>query len=101
MKKIYLARDHIQAQLLVNLLELQMIPSMVQNFHQSSGLGELAVSYPEVWIRRSQDEEKALRVIDEFEGAGQAPEEERVCPHCKELNPAGFDVCWHCEKALD
>jgi len=101
MKKIYLARDLAQAQLLVNLLEMQMIPSMLQNFHQSGGLGDLAVSYPEVWIRRDQDEARARRVIEQFEGSKPASGAERACPHCQELNPEGFEVCWHCEKALD
>ncbi len=42
MKRIYQARDIMQAQLVVNLLEQQFIPAKIENSHQASGLGELA-----------------------------------------------------------
>ena len=101
MKKIYLARDLAQAQLVVNMLAMQMIPAMLQPIYQSGGLGDLAVSYPEVWIRRDQDESRARMVIERFEGAEKMSAEERACPHCQEMNPGDFELCWHCEKALD
>ncbi len=101
MKKIYVSRDFAQAQLLVGLLEQQMIPAMVENYHQSSGLGELAVSFPEVWIRRDQDEVRALSIIERFESAAQTTAEEQICSHCGEANPASFDLCWHCQADLD
>lgn len=96
MKKVYIARDFAQAQLLVGLLEQQMIPALVENYHQSSGLGELAVSFPEVWIRRPQDEMRAKRVLEAFEAAERAPLAEHICSHCHEQNPASFDLCWQC-----
>jgi len=101
MKKIYIARDFPQAQLLVGLLEQQMIPAVVENFHQSSGLGELAVSFPEVWVRRDQDEARARGVIETFERAERAPEREQFCPQCGEPNPASFDLCWKCGADLN
>ena len=101
MKKIYIARDFAQAQLLVGLLEQQMIPALVENYHQSSGLGELAVSFPEVWIRRQQDETRAKRVLEAFEIAEKTPLAESICRHCHEPNPASFDLCWQCGRDLN
>ena len=101
MKKVYIARDFAQAQLLVGLLEQQMIPARVENYHQSSGLGELAVSFPEVWIRRQQDEGRARRVLETFESAEKIPIGNQRCAKCHEQNPASFDLCWQCGEDLD
>ena len=101
MKKVYIARDFAQAQLLVGLLEQQMIPALVENYHQSSGLGELAVSFPEVWIRREADEVRAREVLEKFEVAEKTPVTERNCSNCHELNPTSFDLCWKCGADLD
>jgi len=100
MKRIYLARDITQAQLVVNLLEQQFIPAKIENAHQSSGLGELAVSYPEVWISREPDAERARSIIEAFEACGQSSDAELSCPACKEMNPANFDLCWACKADL-
>lgn len=101
MIKVYIARDFAQAQLVVNLLEQEMIPALVENFHQSGGLGELAVSFPEVWIRREQDESRARRVIEAFETAGRSPLPELTCPDCQEKNPGSFELCWNCGQELE
>ena len=99
MKRIYLARDISQAQLLVDMLEQQLIPARIENAHQSGGLGELAVSYPEVWIERDQDAQRARLIIDQFE-SGPA-DRELACPRCGEPNPASFEFCWSCQADLD
>ena len=100
MKRIYLARDITQAQLVVNLLEQQFIPAKIQNAHQSSGLGELAVSYPEVWLNRERDAERARRIIEDFEAQASLHVTDRVCPECEEANPANFEWCWACKADL-
>ena len=101
MKRIYLARDITQAQLVVNLLEQQLIPAKIENSHQASGLGELAVSYPEVWVARDADAERARAIIDAFEATGRSDAADTVCPKCSELNPANFDLCWACSADLE
>ncbi len=101
MKRIYLATDISQAQLLVDLLAQAMIPAVIQNAHQSGGLGELAVTYPEVWLKREQDEARARRVITRFESRAGSGENDRACPDCGERSPAGFDLCWSCGADLD
>ena len=101
MKRFYIAGDIAQAQLVVNMLEQALIPARIQNLHQSGGLGELAVTYPEVWLERDQDQARARRLVEQFEARGQLPEQDRVCPGCRENNPAGFDLCWACGADLD
>jgi hypothetical protein len=101
MKRIYLARDITQAQLVVNLLEQQLIPAKIENSHQASGLGELAVSYPEVWVARDADAERARAIIDAFEATGRSDADDTACPKCSELNPANFDLCWACSADLE
>ncbi len=100
MKRIYLARDLTQAQLVVNLLEQQFIPAKIENAHQSSGLGELAVSYPEVWLTREPDAERARSIIAGFEAQARSKVADTVCPECEETNPANFEWCWACKADL-
>lgn len=100
MKRIYLASDITQAQLLVNLLEQQLIPAKIENAHQSSGLGELAVSYPEIWLTRESDTERARSIIEEFEAQARLRVVDRICPECEEANPASFEWCWACKADL-
>lgn len=99
MKKIYLARDLAQAQLIANMLEQHLIPAHIENIHQAGGLGELAVSYPQVWIKREQDMTRAKAVIEQFETSA-AAKEDQVCAQCGEKNPSSFDWCWSCEADL-
>jgi hypothetical protein len=101
MKRIYLAGDISQAQLMVNMLEQQNIPARIENFHQSSGLGELAVTFPEVWLRREQDADRARAIIDNFEARSNLPDDDQICPQCQEPNPASFDLCWACQADLN
>lgn len=100
MKRIYQANDLIQAQLVVNLLEQLMIPACVENVHQSGGLGELAVNYPEVWLQRTQDVARAQAAILRFENDKKKSQIQCRCIKCNELNPANFDFCWACQAAL-
>jgi hypothetical protein len=100
MKCIYLARDITQAHLVVNLLEQQLIPAKIENAHQASGLGELAVSYPEVWVVREPDARRAREIIEAFEAQGRSNADDTTCPVCSELNPVNFDLCWACSADL-
>ncbi len=101
MKNIYLASDIAQAQLIVNMLAQQFIPAHIEHAHQAGGLGELAVTYPQVWVQREQDVARARSLIEAFEGANGPPQGELCCPQCGELNPATFDLCWACHADLD
>ncbi len=100
MKKIYLARDTLEAQLLVHRLEQILIPAWIENAHQAGGLGELAVTYPEVWIKRATDEKRARAFIGEYEASRKIEGKPQLCSQCGETNPASFDLCWACQSDL-
>lgn len=99
-KRIYLANNLSQAQLVVDMLEQLWIPAHIENIYQSGGLGELAVTYPEVWLQRDQDESRALQVINEYEARAGRRFVELKCPRCGERSPATFDWCWSCGAEL-
>lgn len=101
MKKVYLASDITQAQLVVNMLAQQWIPAHIENAHQAGGLGELAVSYPQVWVKREQDLPRAQAIIAVYEAEKNTTQIDTQCPQCGENNPASFDLCWACNADLD
>lgn len=96
MEKVYLASDVTQAQLIVNMLTQQLIPAHIEQAHQSGGLGELAVMYPQVWVKRAQDATRAIALIESFEAGAADQSAELICSKCDEKNPATFEFCWAC-----
>lgn len=99
MRKVYEADSLIDAQLILDMLENVDIAAILVNGNLSGGLGELPVSPPEIWIKRDFDEERACRIIRDFD-APQKPFEEISCHQCGEINPARFEICWNCHAEL-
>ena len=99
MRKVYTAESLVDGQLLVDSLNSAGIPA--QLFHQNSqgGLGELPVTYPEVWITRNLDMERALLVISRLSST-EPDSVARRCPHCGESSPGSFEICWQCHRTL-
>ena len=100
MRKIYIADSLIDGQLLIDYLSENGVPAAL--FHQNSqgGLGELAVTYPEVWIKRDTDANKAQNLIHQFENRP-SPVTNLYCSQCEEPNPGSFEICWKCRTPLD
>jgi len=96
MKRIYQAGNLQDAYILSTLLSAARIDHHILNSYQHGGLGELPFThtYPEIWLVNEKSEARAL--IAEFEQplANETPE--RACSRCGELNPATFQICWHC-----
>jgi hypothetical protein len=65
-QRVYLAESLIEGQLLIDHLEAMGIPANLFHQNMQGGLGELPVTYPEVWIKRDMDLEKADRVVHSF-----------------------------------
>lgn len=101
MMRIYVARQRYDAWLVADRLNQLGIRAHVFNQHASSIVGDLPpdVAQPQVWIERECDEQRALRVVAEFENAvPSAPDV--VCPACGETSPGTFDLCWNCGSSL-
>ena len=100
MKCVYTAESLIDGQLVADLLAHAGVPCQLFNQNAVGGFGDLPVTYPEVWVKRDHDAEKAAREIEHFENSPPPPTN-RFCATCGENNPATFDVCWRCDGALN
>ena len=103
MLRIYTAESLVDAQLVLDLLDQAGVPAELFNGNASGALGELPVIYPEVWIKRNLDENKANRVIQKFTESFLAEPEKLVsllCGECGENNPHSFEICWQCHTPL-
>ena len=95
MRRVYVAETLVDAQLVMDLLAHNGIKAKLFNENGQGALGELPVTYPEVWACEDRDGEKALLLINEFSAL---PEQDgaQTCTRCGESSPASFDICWFC-----
>lgn len=101
MQRVYTAAHLPEAHLVRGLLAASGIAARVFNEYAPGALGDLpaASAYPELWVDDDRDLERARRVIERYEHERPAAGS-RSCPACGEANPAGFEICWHCQKPL-
>ena len=99
MRRVYIAESLIDARLVVDLLSQHGIETKLFNENCVGALGELPVTYPEVWICEDHDSERSRLLISEFCAQ---PEQgvSLTCKTCGESSPASFDICWQCHAAL-
>lgn len=102
MKKIYSASNLMEAQIVLDLLEHAYIPAKIFNQHAQGVAGEIPFThtYPEIWIIREDDFERAKRIIDTYENTPVTTGNVQ-CPSCGEDNPANFQLCWKCGGGLE
>ncbi len=101
MRRVYTAADLPDAHIVLGLLHQQGIAAQVLGEHARGGVGELpfAETYPEVWVERDEDFDRALAVVRGYEAAQPDTGEVR-CAVCGESSPAHFGVCWNCGAKL-
>ena len=99
MKRVYTAESLVDGQLLLDLLTDAGIPAELFHQNVSGGLGELPVTYPEIWVKHSEDEPRALHVIDRLRETAESGGPV-CCARCGEINPSGFEICWQCHAVL-
>ena len=99
MQRVYIAESLVDGQLMVDRLNNAGVATEL--FHQNAlgGLGDLPVTYPEVWIKRDLDLEKALYIINQFDNQT-VPTSSQTCHQCGESNPTTFEICWLCSTPL-
>lgn len=102
MKCVYRADNLVDARIYADCLEGNGVPCEIFRQDAVGALGELPVMGPEVWIRRDADLARAERLVAMMAETINGPDsgESRLCPHCGETAPAGFEVCWRCNGAL-
>ena len=99
MRKLYEARDRIEAQLVRDFLASRHIPSQVFGDFLAGAAGELPANlFPAVWVMEDRDLARARELLDEFL-AGRARRDadpDWRCPTCGERVEGQFEVCWNC-----
>lgn len=102
MKKIYIARNPVDAHLLRGVLEGEGVQAVVQGEFLWSARGEVPITgetSPSVWVVNDEDFERAMETVKEFqslEGISDSQNEEWKCAACGETNEGQFTECWHC-----
>lgn len=103
MKKIYTARNPVDAHLLKGALEGEQIEAIVQGDFLWGARGEVPVTpetCPSAWIVNDADYEKAVRVLEDFKSqeiTAHIQTGEWKCDNCNETNEGQFLECWQCD----
>ncbi len=101
MLKVFSAGNILDAYLVQSLLTEAGIETQILNEFAQGGTGEIPFTqaYPEIWLIKERDADRAKNIIDQFE---QRPHEvgTSVCKNCGEPNPDTFEVCWRCGTSL-
>lgn len=99
MKQVYSHPQLVMVSQMRNLLERAGIETQVRNEYASGAIGELAPidAWPELWVVRDGDAERAGGIITELQTRQEQPDWQ--CDACGNLSPATFDFCWHCGEA--
>lgn len=100
MKRVYIAANLMDAQMMVDVLGTQSIKAHIFNANASGGVGELAATqiWPEVWVEEDALAGSAMQLLHEIHAADSC--ENKSCPHCGEINPRNFLSCWNCGKPI-
>ncbi len=102
MERLYSAANLPEAWLIRDLLAEIGVRTQILNEHAQGGVGEIPFTqtWPEIWVERKNDMERARRVITEYESRS-VPTGYIDCPYCGEQNPENFEICWHCSVPLN
>jgi hypothetical protein len=102
MRRLYEARDRIEAQFLLDFLDRHLIAATVLGDFLAGAAGELPANvYPAVWVLDDEDLPRARELLDRFLQEGAASSAAWICPACGESVEAGFDLCWNCGHPRD
>jgi hypothetical protein len=98
MRRLYQARDRIEAQFLLDFLDRHLITATMLGDYLSGAAGELPLDiYPTVWVMQDDDLPRAREILALFlEQPGSDGETPWSCPDCGEAVEAGFELCWNC-----
>ena len=94
--RLYQARDRIEAQFLVDLLDGHRIRAAILGDYLSGAAGGLPLDIcPTVCVVDEADLPRARILLDNFlAGTVQSPS--WTCPACGEAVESGFQRCWRC-----
>jgi len=105
MKKVYSARDSLEAHFLRHMLEAQDIEAKVLGDILGMARGELPLTtetLPSVWVK-VKDAPAAAAIVEAFENRSDDlidPERDDTpwqCSQCNETIEGQFTACWNCQ----
>lgn len=98
MKLIYTHENRVLVSNARNLVENAGIDVMLKNEYAGGGMGELSPwdTWVELWVVDDADYDRARALLERAEGAAEGAQWR--CRHCGELNDAGFEICWNCQR---
>ena len=102
MKRLYVARDLIEAHLVRTLLEAEGCRSTVREddpWGARTEVGGFEHTWPTVWLLDEAQEAEAGAVVNLYRsgaGAETCGAQEWRCPRCCELVEPQFGACWRC-----
>lgn len=102
MKKVTSADSLVTVSHYKNLLQAEGIDAFIKNEHLGSILGEMPFQevWPELWVRKDIDFDRAKQLIDE-NILDESPKEPWTCQACSNDNEGQFSACWSCGKPID
>ncbi len=97
MKLLYTNENRIIVMNMKNVLINNGCEVILNNEYASSASGGLAPfdTWPELWLLKDDDLEKAQKIIDSL--LDDANSITWRCDKCLETNDQAFDYCWKCE----
>jgi Putative prokaryotic signal transducing protein len=101
MKRVHVASDPVDAELIRSLLATYGVDAIVKGEHLWSlpGIPMTPDGAPSVWVLRDEDEHQARMLIDKHRQTSSAPTTIWRCRICTEENEGGFSNCWKCGAA--
>ena len=96
MKKLYMARESSEAEMLKGLMEQQGIECTIRNETVRDTVGPLVFCYPELWILSDEDYAAANQILADWRAAPSGERKDWTCPECGEEISGQFDSCWRC-----
>lgn len=99
---LYRAVDSMEASMLVQALEEQGVPATATGGFAAVGFGELPADarMVDIFVAR-ENLERGRQILVEHQAKAleeSKSEKEWVCPFCRELNAATFEICWSCQQ---
>lgn len=98
MKKVTSAESLVLINHYRNLLASEGIESFIRNEFLGGVMGEIPFQevWPELWVRRDLDYDRARQLIDANNLLEESAGEPWRCRRCQEENEPTFAVCWNC-----
>jgi hypothetical protein len=103
MKKVYVAADWMEAQLVFDWLASNGLEPKMEGVYRQGAMGQLPVdATPSLWVADAFAE-RAEQEIGAFHRRTREREQQEdwVCAGCGEPSPASMDSCWNCGRERD